>query len=563
MYSDSFIQTLFFNLFHILSADPQSKLSESPALKTIVKNLQVDNERLNRLFHEWKATEKKICALPDPDENRQMISILLAADNLPAGLPITSHLRRYASDLHVAESVFSSILKNPHLLKAGGDFAERQQGLYQNLAQRPQSADDGSSSLRPRNLYIANQISPEGLDELQRLVLAHFLGLHVALDGPPGVGKTQSIMEMAHILKRTVYTRTCSSRTTDAHIISHPSLIAQDGVSVTEHINGPLARAMAEGAIFYGDEFNLLKDDVQKRLNSAFDDRRFIDRADGVSIQAQPGFWSAISYNPSQSMVARDLDDSVADRFVHLHYKRWSPDFKALISRLRSIGNPQSLQAEASRFDVQLKWRGISDGAVFYDGQKSDEGSIRWFNFYSGKESPTAPQYQYLMLVQNGVPDPHDPKQQSFINNLAQQAFAPVQLARMLARFTEVLHDLKTSGRSPLLKKIGLSDLNEKEDLELLDIHDSSARIEMAAMLHYEYLCGRGWNRYLAQSYAARLVVDQICYGQYRQKKLRDSSVYDMVTMVARNMRLFADNRQYNTRLITQNVLNAEKNKSG
>ncbi|MCB1173169.1 MAG: hypothetical protein KDK39_06380 [Leptospiraceae bacterium] len=114
-----------------------------------------------------------------------------------------------------------------------------------------------------------------------------------------------------------------------------------------------------------------------------------------------------------------------------------------------------------------------------------------------------------------------------------------------------------------MLKKIGLSDLNEKEDLELLDIPDSSARIEMAAMLHYEYLCGLGWNRYLAQSCAARLVVDQICYGQYRMKKLRDFSVYDMVTMVARYMRLFADNRQYNIRLITQNLLNAEKNKLG
>ncbi len=47
---------------------------------------------------------------------------------------------------------------------------------------------------------------------------------------------------------------------------------------------------MLNGWIFYGDEFNLLKEDVQKRMNSAFDERRFIDRSDGGQIKALPGF---------------------------------------------------------------------------------------------------------------------------------------------------------------------------------------------------------------------------------------------------------------------------------
>jgi hypothetical protein len=44
----------------------------------------------------------------------------------------------------------------------------------------------------------------------------------------------------------------------------------------------------------------------------------------------------------------------------------------------------------------------------------------------------------------------------------------------MMARFTEVLHSLSKTGQSPLLAKVGLSNLKEKEDLELLSLHESS-----------------------------------------------------------------------------------------
>jgi hypothetical protein len=139
----------------------------------------------------------------------------------------------------------------------------------------------------------------------------------------------------------------------------------QDGASVTTHVNGPLVNAMIDPGIFYGDEFNLLKEDVQKRMNSAFDERRSIDRSDGMQVFAKKGFWGVISYNPTQNFTSRDLEDSVADRFIHLHYERWTPDFKAYVAHKKAIGNKNLSFAD---FGITLVSRNIVRRPLFSGG---------------------------------------------------------------------------------------------------------------------------------------------------------------------------------------------------
>ncbi len=117
------------------------------------------------------------------------------------------------------------------------------------------------------------------------------------------------------------------------------------------------------------------------------------------------------------------------------------------------------------------------------------------------------------------------------------------------------MYSLKTSGESPLLKQIGLEKLEETEDLELLTIHESSARIEIAAMKHYHYLIRKGLNPYLAQSYATRIVIDQLTFGHYKNSRMRDETVYSFVNSIAKSMRLFAVKADYNTRSIVADML--------
>lgn len=400
------------------------------------------------------------------------------------------------------------------------------------------------------HLYIANQMTGEGLDEIQRLLLAYQLSLPVALDGPPGVGKTQCVLELSRLLGKTLYTRTCSSRTTETQIIAHPMLVARNSASVTEYINGPLGRALEEGALFYGDEFNLLKEDVQKRLNSAFDERRTIDRADGLQISAKKGFFGIISYNPSDNLISRDLESSVADRFIHFHYHRWSPDFKAYVAHLKAQGK-KSVRglARENPFQLDLQWRGLTSHFQFILSRGEEGGP--WVDFFSGEEVREKPAYLYLTLKQKNLLE----QRENVRKKLEGMAYSEINLGRILARFTDALSAMARGENTPLLKKIGIEDIKKREDMELLSLHEASARIEAAAMRHYADLLRRGCPRYAAQSYAVHLVIDQVCYGQYRHKKLRESTVYEIVTMVARNMGLLMDGSRYNTQFFSKKIL--------
>lgn len=558
---DNRLTSLFFsNLFTILSFEKGVKLFEKRSLVSAGQEFGIGRDRILDLFNEWKAAERKISLASSRDDNRELAFSLCAAllndDNLH--VDSLNYFLSFSEKLGVSRALIGQVFQARGRFTAEDSIVKRAQiiaGAVRRGSLRSAEPAPGAD----RGIFIANQVTPEGLDELQRLLLACRLGVHAAIDGPPGVGKTKSVIEVAKILKRTLYTKACSSRTTESHIISYPVLTGQNGVSVTSHVNGPLCQAMEEPGVFYGDEFNLLKEDVQKRLNSAFDERRCIDRNDGVQVRAADGFWAAISYNPTQNLVSRDLEDSVADRFVHFHFRRWPADFKAYVAACTAAGADPLADGESGQYGIELGWRGVEGGTAFFRGER-DGSSVRWSEFFTGKPASSAPSFVYRV---------HDPSgagraagDSLDMQGLAAQSFSPTELARMIARFTETLHDLSRSGKSPLLKKIGLGNLLENEDLDILSLHESSARIEIAAMKHYRELLSRGCNRYLAQSYAVRLVIDQACYGQYRDRRLRNSTAHALVTQVAKAMRLLSDNNRFNTNFDAAALLKAPQGRA-
>ncbi|HPK61731.1 MAG TPA: hypothetical protein PK426_04725 [Spirochaetota bacterium] len=111
------------------------------------------------------------------------------------------------------------------------------------------------------------------------------------------------------------------------------------------------------------------------------------------------------------------------------------------------------------------------------------------------------------------------------------------------------------SGKSLILSKIGLDNLNSNEETELLQVHRTSTRIVSAALLHYRYLTQAGFNKYLAQSYATSIIVNQMCFGTYRNMKLKETTNYELVLSIAKGFGLIADNKVYNTNFIRENLL--------
>lgn len=543
-------------LVYSVCREKQISDGERQCFQKVMKTIGADNRIIEKILKQIRNTSSDLFVSGNDKTDKtvlyfMILGIYFSSDHTKERSQI---VKKYCSLIHYNTTKVDTLLHfTPSL-----NFTKPVPELINQIKNSLNSHPGPSSSQKKKKeitLYIANQITKEGIDELQALFLCHKLGLNAALDGPPGVGKTRSVIELSNILEMRLFTKTCSSRTTESHIISHPVLVERNGVTVTDHENGPLCLAMLLPGIFYGDEYNLLKEDVQKRLNSVFDERRYIDRNDGVQCSAKEGFFAVISYNPSKNLSMRDLEDSVADRFIHFHYRRWMSDLHAYISSLRAWKKMTNKRQSFHRFNIKLELRGISRDGQFLKKEGSALDSP-WYDFFTGKEILGIPDPDFIYYAHKvKTMNEKDKTTTSAIDNLSMKAFSEVELARIISRFVELVNDLSISGKSPLLKKLGLNELNKKEDLALLSVHKCSIRIQVAALLHYNYLIARGWKRYLAQSYAASLVINQMCYGSYREKRLRDITNFTLLNTIAKAFSLYADDTVYNTDLIKKSLL--------
>lgn len=154
-------------------------------------------------------------------------------------------------------------------------------------------------------------------DEIAIFGQCHQLGLAVMLKGPTGCGKTRFVEHMAWRLKRPLVTISCHDDLTASDLIGR-FLLRHDG---TAWQDGPLTRAVREGALCYLDEVVEARQDTMVVLHALTDHRRFlpIDKT-GETIQAAPGFQLVVSYNPGYQRMLKDLKPSTRQRFVALDF---------------------------------------------------------------------------------------------------------------------------------------------------------------------------------------------------------------------------------------------------
>ena len=154
-------------------------------------------------------------------------------------------------------------------------------------------------------------------DEIAVFEQCHGRGLAVMLKGPTGCGKTRFVEHMAWRLKCPLVTISCHDDLTASDLIGR-FLIRHDG---TDWQDGPLTRAVREGALCYLDEVVEARQDTMVVLHSLTDHRRFlpIDKT-GEIIVAAPGFQLVVSYNPGYQRMLKDLKPSTRQRFVALDF---------------------------------------------------------------------------------------------------------------------------------------------------------------------------------------------------------------------------------------------------
>jgi nitric oxide reductase NorQ protein len=153
---------------------------------------------------------------------------------------------------------------------------------------------------------------PVGDEELV-FKAAYRQGLSVVLKGPTGCGKTRFIETMAHDLERPLITVSCHDDLTTADLVGR--FLLEGGE--TRWVDGPLTRAVREGAICYLDEVVEARQDTTVVLHPLADHRRQlpIERL-GIVLDAPPSFCLVVSYNPGYQSVLKDLKDSTRQRMV-------------------------------------------------------------------------------------------------------------------------------------------------------------------------------------------------------------------------------------------------------
>ncbi|MDV4146112.1 CbbQ/NirQ/NorQ/GpvN family protein [Shimia sp. FJ5] len=154
-------------------------------------------------------------------------------------------------------------------------------------------------------------------DECAVFEAAYENRLPLLLKGPTGCGKTRFVAHMAARLGRPLYTVACHDDLSAADLIGR--FLLKGGETVW--VDGPLTRAVREGAICYLDEVVEARKDVTVVLHPLTDDRRIlpIDRT-GEELEAGDGFMLVASYNPGYQNILKTLKPSTRQRFVSVEF---------------------------------------------------------------------------------------------------------------------------------------------------------------------------------------------------------------------------------------------------
>ena len=154
-------------------------------------------------------------------------------------------------------------------------------------------------------------------DECEVFEAAFRHDLPLLLKGPTGCGKTRFVSHMAARLNRPLYTVACHDDLSAADLVGR--FLLKGGETVW--VDGPLTRAVREGAICYLDEVVEARKDVTVVLHPLTDDRRILPlEKTGEEIEAAPGFMLVASYNPGYQNILKTLNPSTRQRFLSIDF---------------------------------------------------------------------------------------------------------------------------------------------------------------------------------------------------------------------------------------------------
>lgn len=170
--------------------------------------------------------------------------------------------------------------------------------------------------------------------------------LPLLLKGPTGCGKTRFVSYMAERLGRPLYTISCHDDLTAADLVGRHLI----GSGSTYWQDGPLTKAVREGAICYLDEVVEARKDTTVVIHPLSDDRRQlpIERT-GELLQAPDEFMLVVSYNPGYQNLLKGMKPSTRQRFVSLRF-----DYPDRDTEINIVSRETGIEGEITEMLVEL-----------------------------------------------------------------------------------------------------------------------------------------------------------------------------------------------------------------
>ena len=234
-------------------------------------------------------------------------------------------------------------------------------------------------------------------DEEELFTAAYNQHIPVLLKGPTGCGKTRFVEYMAWKLGRqlTVLGEQPGQELNEGEvrvplvtIACHEDLTASDLVgrylldaNGTRWMDGPMTRAVKNGAILYLDEVVEARKDTTVLIHPLTDHRRILPvEKTGSIIEADDRFLLCISYNPHYQSALKDLKPSTRQRFISIEFYFPPRDIEAEIVE-RESGCSAEVAMSLARLGEKirnLQEHGLQESAstrlLIYAGRLMAEG---------------------------------------------------------------------------------------------------------------------------------------------------------------------------------------------
>ncbi len=170
--------------------------------------------------------------------------------------------------------------------------------------------------------------------ELEIIVAALAADRHVLLEGPPGTGKSTLLRAVATVAGAGFVFVEGNAELTPGRLIGHfdPARVLAEGYTADVFVDGPLVRALRDGALLYVEEINRVPEETLNVLVSVMSEGELHVPRLG-QVDAAPGFALVAAMNPFDAIGTARISSAIYDRMCRVTMGYQSDAIEARIVR--------------------------------------------------------------------------------------------------------------------------------------------------------------------------------------------------------------------------------------